>query len=91
MDIDIKKISKLARLEIEPEKAEKFEKDMEKIVAMVNDLPDVGSTEETLDPDYVMDLREDVVVPDKFTRDELLANAPQVESGCIVVPKTVDD
>lgn len=91
MNIDIQKIASLAKLEIEPEKVNKFAKDMEKIVDMVNDLPDVGSTEEKLDPEYVMKLRDDVVVPDKFTRDELLKNAPKVESGCIVVPKTVEE
>jgi Asp-tRNA(Asn)/Glu-tRNA(Gln) amidotransferase C subunit len=37
-----------------------------------------------------MTLREDVAKTDKFKREELLSNAPFVESGCIVVPKTVD-
>jgi len=36
-----------------------------------------------------MALREDEVRP-SFPRGEILANAPQTEAGCIVVPKTVE-
>ena len=32
----------------------------------------------------------DVAVQDKFTRQELMQNAPQVKAGCLVVPKTVE-
>ena len=89
MNIDIKHIAKLARLRIEDEKLEKFEKDMQSIVAMVDRLPDIEE-ELTLDRENAMTLREDVAVPDQFTRDELMANAPQVQAGCLVVPKTVE-
>lgn len=89
MNIDIRHIAKLARLRIEDEKLEKFEKDMQSIVAMVDRLPDIEE-ELTLDRENAMALREDVAVPDKFTRDELMANAPQVQAGCLVVPKTVE-
>ena len=41
MKIDIKHIAKLSRLRIEDDKLEKFEKDMESIVNMVDRLPDV--------------------------------------------------
>ncbi len=90
MNIDIKHISKLSRLEIEEDKIEKFSNDMQEIVKMVENLPEFDSVEETLDKNYTMKLREDVAVTDKFKREELLANAPFVESGCIVVPKTVE-
>jgi len=89
MNIDIKHIAKLARLRIEDEKFERFEKDMQSIVSMVDRLPDINE-ELTLDCENAMTLREDVAVPDKFTRDELIANAPQVQAGCLVVPKTVE-
>ncbi len=89
MNIDIKHIAKLARLRIEDDQLDKFESDMENIVGMVEKLPDIQD-EMTLDPDNPMILRKDVAVQDKFTRQELMQNAPQVKAGCLVVPKTVE-
>lgn len=89
MSIDIKHIAKLSRLRIEDDKLAKFEKDMEAIVAMVDRLPDIEE-ELTLDAKDAMPLRKDEAVPNKFTRDELIANAPEVQAGCLVVPKTVE-
>lgn len=89
MSIDIKHIAKLSRLRIEDDKLAKFEKDMESIVAMVDRLPDIEE-ELNLDVSNAMKLREDKAVTNKFTRDELIANAPEVQAGCLVVPKTVE-
>ena len=89
MNIDIKHIAKLARLRIEDDQLDKFESEMENIVGMVEKLPDIQD-EMTLDPDNPMLLRKDVAVQDKFTRQELMQNAPQVKAGCLVVPKTVE-
>ena len=89
MNIDIKHIAKLARLRIEDEQLDKFESEMQNIVGMVEKLPDIQD-EMTLDPDNPMILRKDVAVQDKFTRQELMQNAPQVKAGCLVVPKTVE-
>lgn len=89
MNIDIKHIAKLARLRIEDDQLDKFESEMENIVGMVEKLPDTQD-EMTLDPDNPMILRKDVAVQDKFTRQELMQNAPQVKAGCLVVPKTVE-
>ena len=89
MNIDIKHIAKLARLRIEDDQLDKFESEMENIVGMVEKLPDIHD-EMTLDPDTPMILRKDVAVQDKFTRQELMQNAPQVKAGCLVVPKTVE-
>ena len=41
MNIDIKHIAKLARLRIDDEELKKFENDMQGIVDMVENLPDV--------------------------------------------------
>ena len=82
-------IDKLARLRIEDDQLDKFESEMENIVGMVEKLPDIQD-EMTLDPDNPMILRKDVAVQDKFTRQELMQNAPQVKAGCLVVPKTVE-
>ena len=89
MNIDIKHIAKLARLRIEDDQLDKFESEMENIVGMVEKLPDIQD-EMTLDPDNPMILRKDVAVQDKFTRQEIMQNAPQVKAGCLVVPKTVE-
>ena len=89
MNIDIKHIAKLARLRIEDDQLDKFESEMQNIVGMVEKLPDIQD-EMTLDPDNPMILRKDVAVQDKFTRQELMQNAPQVQAGCLVVPKTVE-
>lgn len=89
MNIDIKHIAKLARLRIEDDQLDKFESEMENIVGMVEKLPDIQD-EMTLDPDNPMILRKDVAVQDKFTKQELMQNAPQVKAGCLVVPKTVE-
>jgi aspartyl-tRNA(Asn)/glutamyl-tRNA(Gln) amidotransferase subunit C len=89
MKIDIAHIAKLSRLRIEPEQMEKFEKDMGDIVDMVDRLPDVSDAL-TLDAENPMTLRTDEAVEHKFRREEMLANAPEVQSGCLVVPKTVE-
>lgn len=90
MKIDIKHIAKLARLKIDDDKLEKFESDMETIVNMVDNMPDIDGTLNLLDESNPMTLREDKAVTDKFKREELLANAPEVQAGCLVVPKTVE-
>lgn len=89
MNIDIKHIAKLARLRIEDDQLDKFESEIQNIVGMVEKLPDIQD-EMTLDPDNPMILRKDVAVQDKFTRQELMQNAPRVKAGCLVVPKTVE-
>lgn len=90
MSIDVKHLAKLARLRIEDDNLAKFEKDMESIVGMVEQLPDVSGDAWNLDPNHPMKLREDTEGMDKLPRAELLANAPQMQAGCVVVPKTVE-
>lgn len=90
MKIDVNHLAKLARLRIEEDKLAKFEADMESIVAMVEQLPEVSGDASGLDPEHPMKLRKDVESAEKYSRSELLANAPQMQAGCVVVPKTVD-
>ena len=89
MNIDIKHIAKLSRLRIEEEKLDEFETQMQSIVNMVENLPDIED-ELVLDEKNPMILREDKAVTHKYTRQELMANAPKVKAGCLVVPKTVE-
>ena len=89
MKIDMKRLAKLSKLKFSPEEEAKFEKEMENIVAMVEKLPDIDASGALIDPDNPRVMRKDV--PEKkFSRDELLKNAPEVQAGCIVVPKVVD-
>ncbi len=88
MKIDIKHIAKLAKLRIEDDEIPKFEKEMENILSMVENLPPLeGSL--TIDENNCMELREDEAAP-SLRRDEAIGNAPHKQAGCIVVPKTVE-
>lgn len=89
MNIDIRHIAKLSRLSIEDEKLEKFQREMENIVAMVEKLPAVENQTLAVDPADRMELRKDEIRP-SLRREMVLANAPQSAAGCIVVPKTVE-
>ena len=90
MDMDIKRLAKLAKLKFTPEEEEKYAAQMANIVAMVEKLPDLDASVPLIDPDNPMEMRKDEVVS-RYTRDELVANAPEVQAGCIVVPKTVSE
>ena len=89
MKIDMKRLAKLSKLSFTPEEEAKFEKEMENIVNMVEKLPDIDASGALIDPENPMEMRHDVAEK-KFERDELLKNAPEVQAGCIVVPKVVD-
>lgn len=89
LQINIDHLAKLARLRIEEEQLAQFESDMRAIAAMVKSLPDVEDNQ-LLDVSNPMTLREDRVEICQYSHSELLKNAPQVQSGCVVVPKTVE-
>lgn len=89
MEIDIRHIAKLSRLKIDDSELPKYEKEMSDIIAMVEAMPDIDD-ELTVDPNNAMTLREDVIGENKFSRNEILKNAPKTVAGCVVVPKTVD-
>ena len=90
MKIDINHIAKLARLKMDEQQAEKFAGQMEGIIEMVANLPAIEGGTDGLDPSNPMKLREDVAVPSAAKRNDILANAPQVEAGCVVVPRIVE-
>lgn len=89
MQIDIKNVAKLARLHIDEDKLPKFEKEMQSILTMVENLPELPPSDIGLDKSNPMELRQDVMMP-SLKRDEILKNAPQTMAGCVVVPKTVE-
>lgn len=86
MQIDIKHIAKLSRLQLEEGQIEKFQKQMQDIVEMVELLPDTDASL-AIDPNNRMELRADEIRP-SLRRDLLLANAPEIAAGCVAVPQT---
>ena len=88
MELDIKRLAKLAKLKFTPEEEEKYAAQMANIVAMVEKLPDLDASGPLIDPDNPMEFRKDEVEKN-YSRDELLANAPEVQAGCVVVLTTV--
>ena len=89
MDMDLKRLAKLSRLKFTPDEEARYQADMERIVAMVEKLPDLDASGPLIDPDNPMSMREDKSER-LFSRDELLKNAPEVQAGCVVVPRTVE-
>lgn len=90
MNVDIRHIARLARLRIDDDKLEEFEKDMDTITEMVRILPDIEDEKLAVIPEETMRLREDAAEDNKFTRDELIKNAPETCKGYLTVPKTVE-
>ena len=82
--MDIKHLAELACLSLDQEEAELLAKDMERIEGMIGELPDIDGTVQP----KAMELREDAV-SQKYTRDQLLANASKTTDGFIVIPETV--
>ena len=89
MNIDIRHIAKLSRLSIGEDQVERFQREMENIVAMVEKLPAVEGQTLAVDPADRMELRKDEIHP-SLRREVVLQNAPKAVAGCIVVPKTVE-
>jgi len=89
MKIDIMHIAKLARLKISEDEVAKFEGEMQDIIQMVEKIPELHDDYQDVDPAHPMELRKDEIRP-SVKREELLSNAPLVQAGCVVVPKTVE-
>ena len=89
VEIDVQHVAKLAKLSIEEEKVGRFTEEMQGILNMVENLPPITGAGALLDPENVMELRADEVVP-SFPREQILKNAPKTAEGCFAVPKTVE-
>ena len=90
MKIDIHHIAKLARLKMDEQQAEKFARQMEGLIDIIDKLPAIEGTVTGLDPANPMALRADEAIASECKREDILACAPQVEAGCIVVPRIVE-
>ncbi|MBQ3394570.1 MAG: Asp-tRNA(Asn)/Glu-tRNA(Gln) amidotransferase GatCAB subunit C [Oscillospiraceae bacterium] len=89
MDIDLMGIAEYAMLLIPDEKKETVLKDITGLLDRFGDLPDLHSDAPLIDPEEVMGLRDDVVIP-SLPRDVLLAGSPSTRAGCILIPRVLD-
>lgn len=85
-------VANLARLNLTEEEKEHMTKDMESIIAFVDqmnglDIEGIKPTDHIIPVNNVF--REDVVKP-SMDVEELLRNAPAKENGCYSVPKIVE-
>ena len=92
MSFEIEQIAELARLSLKPEEKAKLKKDLESILAYVEQLKSVP-TDPVEPTSHVLNLenvfREDRVHPSNV-RDEVLKHAPQREGNFFKVPKVND-
>lgn len=89
---EVKHIAKLAKLSLSEEEVEKYAKELGQIAEFVEklnevDIKDVKPTAHIVDKKNVF--RKDEMCA-KYTREEILKNAPSKEAGCISVPKVVE-
>jgi aspartyl-tRNA(Asn)/glutamyl-tRNA(Gln) amidotransferase subunit C len=90
---DIKKIAKLARIEVTSEEEGKFLTQLNNIFQWIDQLKEVNVEnipEMAGVGGYTMRMRAADEVTEGNIRDAILANAPKAQFGCFVVPKVVD-
>ncbi len=88
----VKKIARLSRLHVEPDRLVPLADEMNGILAWIEQLDEVDvEGVEPMNSAVEMDapMREDVV-NDGNIRDKILANAPKTEAGYFVVPRSVE-
>jgi aspartyl-tRNA(Asn)/glutamyl-tRNA(Gln) amidotransferase subunit C len=88
----VEHVAKLARLELTPDEVQRYTQDLTNILSLVEQLNsvDLSQVEVEMDITEAAVLREDKATRE-FTRDELMANAPDVEDGFFRVPKILGD
>ena len=88
----VKKISKLARISVDSEKAKKLENDLNSIfefIEKLNQLDTPKSEPLTSVVDAKLQLRKDEI-KSKNIRDQILRNSPDENKDFFVVPKVVE-
>ncbi len=92
MGFEIEQVAELARLSLKPEEKAKLQKDLESILAYVEQLNAVP-TDKVEPTSHVLNLenvfREDKVRPSDI-REEVLKHAPRREGNFFKVPKVID-
>jgi aspartyl-tRNA(Asn)/glutamyl-tRNA(Gln) amidotransferase subunit C len=88
----VRKVARLARIAVPEERLEPMAKELNGILAWIEQLNEVdveGVDAMTTPVAMTLPMREDVVT-DGGKQDEVLANAPKSEDGFFVVPKVVE-
>ncbi len=88
----VSKVARLARIAVPEERLEPMAKELNTILAWIEQLNEVdveGVEPMTTPVAMELPMREDVVT-DGNIRDQVLANAPRTEDGFFVVPKVVE-
>ena len=92
MSFEIEKIAELARLSLKPEEKVKLKKDLESILAYVEQLKAVP-TDQVEPTSHVLNLenvfRRDAIRPSDI-REDVLKHAPHREGNFFKVPKIID-
>lgn len=90
-DALIDKLAKLARLEFEPDEKEKLKKDLEKMIAFVEQLQELDTEGEVpvLQMSSNTDVLRDDEIKNTLTREEALKNAPLTDGVYFKVPKVI--
>ena len=88
----VKKISKLARISVDSEKAKKLENDLNSIFEFIEKLNELDTSKSeplTSVVDAKLQLRKDEI-KSKNIRDQILKNSPDENKDFVVVPKVVE-
>ena len=86
INIDVKYVAALARLELDKEKEERLQKEMETILQYVTSLSelDVSNIEPTAHAVQMTNIYRQDVSASPFQREEMLVNAPETVNGELV-------
>ncbi len=89
---DVKKIARLSRLHVEPDRLQPLADDLNGILSWIEQLNEVdveGVEPMTSAVDMSAPLRADAIT-DGGKRDDVLKNAPKKDDGFFVVPRSVE-
>lgn len=89
MQIDVRRIAKLAMLELPEDQVKTLEQEFAAFLSMARRLPEAESEDLHILPEEPMLLREDIVTP-SYPREAMLQNAPQTAMGYFVAPKALE-
>lgn len=87
MKIDVKKVTKLANLQLTPDEEEKYSEQLSKILGYIDQLNEVDTT--NVEPTYNVSglsnvMRKDEVGECTITQEDAISNAPKKKDGFFV-------
>ncbi|RDU62475.1 Asp-tRNA(Asn)/Glu-tRNA(Gln) amidotransferase subunit GatC [Helicobacter didelphidarum] len=85
-DILLHKLEKLAMIQIQDSKREDFKNELTEIIAKMNSLQEVDTSNILLNNEQKTPMREDIP-HNTYIRDDILSQAPKAQDGYFIVPK----